>query len=1101
MNRASQTCKRSPAPRRSVHATLLGRLRLAALLLLWASMSLASPTLDSAYFESVDGVDDLPSRTVTALAHDRHGLLWIGTQRGLVRYDGYRFRPFSHRRDDPTSLAADFVQCLLVTRNGEIWVGSTSDGLSVFDPGREVFRRLRHDPALPEGLGAGSVWSLAEDAEGGVWVGSDSGLDRIHLRSRSQRAFRGAGAAGLQSGRILALAFAADGRLWVGGADGLQFLDPGSERFERLAGDAGFAGEMITVLRPSPAGLWVGTRGGGLWLLDPPSGARSRPQEPARELADSWVRSVEFGNDGALWAGTTGAGLFEIDARAHAVRRQLRNDPAIRSSLALDNIGALLRHESGLLWVGTWGSGVQRYNLNNEAFRVLRSTPSRAEALSHPDVRALVERGDGEWLIGTSGNGVDRWSASVGRIGGLRRGEGNPDPLADSAVLALAEAEDGSVWIGTRQAGVYRADASLRRLRQYAIEHGLPNNKVNRLWARSADEAWIGTDGGIARWRAGKIDLPDWAGLDGLRSPIGPMQPEGRDRLWVGARDGLWLLDLVAQTAVRFQHEPGRSDSLIHDKINGLLLDRQGRLWVDTADGLDRLLRVEDGRAHFERFDDVPGMAGEYFGGNLLEDAKGRIWSQWRVFDPLARQLHLLSRADGVDIGTAWAGSATRLRDGRLLFGGSDGLLQVEPDRFAAWNYRAPLVATALRIDGSSRPLGELVPALRVPSSSRSFAIDMSSLDYSAPQRARYAYRLHGFDADWIEADAGNRTVSYSNLWPGDYRLELRGSNRVGQFGAALIVPVSVLPAFWQTGAFAVAVAMLSALALWRLHSLRLRRVRQRNRDLSLLVEQRTADLRAQTEHLAAQNDELDAYAHSVAHDLKNPLTALIGAAALIEQGVGRLPPEALSASAASVNRSARKMTAIIDALLLLGSVRRSQDLQLSPLAMDLPVADALSRLAAQIAQREASVSAVEEWPLVRGYPPWVEQIWINLLGNALKYGGTRPRIEVLAESDAHAERCRFLCRDHGPGIPAAQRERLFRQFSRIDPSAAVEGHGLGLSIVKRMVDRMGGEVGCDETPGGGATFWFSLPRIDPVRSGAADRPAARAESAPLRRR
>jgi two-component system sensor histidine kinase/response regulator len=242
--------------------------------------------------------------------------------------------------------------------------------------------------------------------------------------------------------------------------------------------------------------------------------------------------------------------------------------------------------------------------------------------------------------------------------------------------------------------------------------------------------------------------------------------------------------------------------------------------------------------------------------------------------------------------------------------------------------------------------------------------------------------------------------------------------------------------------------------------------------------------LRQYTAELEARNEELDAFAHTAAHDLKNPLGLLIGYADILAMGQADLPPEDFDRYVQAIARNGRRMGRIIDELLLLASVRQAE-VDVEPLDMESIARESLQRLVDMVEEHQAAIIFPDAWPAALGYGPWIEEVWVNYLDNAIKYGGRPPRVELGAEElppsafPGEGERrrgmVRFWVRDNGPGLSPEEQARLFRPFTRLD-QAQTKGHGLGLSIVRRIVEKLGGEVGVESEEGKGSVFSFTLP-------------------------
>jgi len=251
-------------------------------------------------------------------------------------------------------------------------------------------------------------------------------------------------------------------------------------------------------------------------------------------------------------------------------------------------------------------------------------------------------------------------------------------------------------------------------------------------------------------------------------------------------------------------------------------------------------------------------------------------------------------------------------------------------------------------------------------------------------------------------------------------------------------------------------------------------------RRLQQQLEAANTALNQQNKVLQAQNEELDAFAHTVAHDLKNPLGMIIGYGDILSDYTCNLDEQG-EECVIQLQQAATKMNDILDALLLLASVRKRQEIPQQPLEMGAIVEEALSRLKNEIADQRAEITLPESWPNASGYAPWIEEVWFNYLSNGLKYGGDPandlPPHITLGYSHEEDGWLRFWVQDNGPGLIEAEQTRLFTPFERPE-QAQTGGYGLGLSIVRRIVKRLGGRVGVISAPGEGSTFYFELPAL-----------------------
>ena len=840
----------------------------------------ASTLFTESEFETLRDPEMIDNRSITALAQDTRGLIWIGTQEGLIRYDGYRFRKFAHKAGDPSSLVGNYVFSLTASADGRLWVGTFNDGISVFDPATERFENFRHDKDLPDSLSSGEVSAMASDAQGGMWIATGRGLDYLASGSKRFTHFRhDNNPHSLLSHKINSLLWDRLGHLWVGSRDGLQRLSRNRTKFETI-----ITGKSVQTLFQAPDGkIWLGTRDHGAAWLD----SAHQPQWlPLAQLSHPWIASIAQPNPNQIWLASLGGGIIIVSAKDGSVLQTLRHDPALSGSLALDLIKPMLRDRAGWLWVGTWGAGLQRVSANQSVISLVRHSVSRPRGLSHPDVSCILELDDGKLLIGTVGNGIDIFDRQRGQIGGYRASRGQSGALPDATIRALAQTGDGTVWVGTQRSGVVR---QLRGSTAWESVPGLPAVDANRLLASRDNSVWVGTGRGVARWRApapnqtanseqpvaksnpiGRFEpITDQHGK-ALQAHVNALVEDDQGRIWIGTYNGLWLYEPGSKGIITISADPSRSDALRSDSIAGLLFDSRRRLWVSTEKGLERLTSWDGKLARFEHVSAKLGQAERKIGGNLLEDQQGRIWTEGFVIDLARGRANPFTAADGFNLGSVWFGSYTKTRDGLLLYGGTKGIALIDPERFVSYNYAPPLVVTELDIKGKASAPGRLILPLAQTESNteadltllphqRNFAIGFSALDYSDPKKNQYQYRLQGYDKDWINTDSDHRTAAYGNLWPGLYTLQVRGSNRNGDWSAhELKISIRVLPVWWKTWWFGLLLLLLTCALIGWLVQVRTRYLRQRQRELKQLVDQRTSQLQRKRAQLLEANQELN---------------------------------------------------------------------------------------------------------------------------------------------------------------------------------------------------------------------------------------------------
>ncbi len=842
-------------PLRRLHGRIHHWLALCLLALALPAIAQTRPGLVS--FQRIAMPDNVPAHLTTALAQDARGFLWIGTQDGLVRYDGYAFKVYRHRPGDPASLGGSYVRSLLVSRDGRIWVGTISGGLAVLDPKTERFTQYRHDDKQAASLANDRIEAIAEDRQGRLWLGTDSGLDRFDPSGTSFDHFRHAdGKPGsLASDQLRALLFDRDGRLWVGSRGGLQRSkeDGSFEWIGPAAGDAdSLAGQNVNKLFQDREGrIWIGTstQGAAVWDGSGLQRLKPAPKGSQEGLSHFWIYGITQIQSGEVWVATFGGGIDVLDPKSLKVIDRLRSDGP--STIGSDRVGAVLVDRSGLAWVGSWGGGLSKHDPSTRAFRHLRHGPNTPDSPSHPAIVRSLEAADGRLWLGTNGNGIDVLSSEGHVLDHFRPNPKQADALSDGSVTCLAQGADGAVWVGTLDGTLHRQKPGQRQFERFDTSRGMPGGAIRTMAFDSSGALWTGSSGGMARIDAGSSKITRFA-----HNPDDPDSLSGREvealafakdgTLWVGTENGLNAFDTKSGKAVRILRDPARSDSLPDNWVPDLMIASDGRLWVATQGGVAILSKWDGKQAQFDVLGQrlrLPEKPVE----SLVEDAQGQVWLGGRVrVDPKQWKYRSYGPADGNEFRTYYIASRVRTHNGDLMFGSPEGLMIVRPSQLSEWTYQPQLAVSALRIEGTEQAGASTRTELQLDDTQRNLRLEFASLDLSGPQQLSYRYRLEGYDADWLLVDAGQRVAAYTGLPPGAYTLHIQGSNRSGQWSSnALAIPVNVTPAFHQTVWFRASMWLLGGLAIFALFRLRLRQLRLRSIRLERIVAERTADLEA----------------------------------------------------------------------------------------------------------------------------------------------------------------------------------------------------------------------------------------------------------------
>ena len=623
--------------------------------------------------------------------------------------------------------------------------------------------------------------------------------------------------------------------------------------------------------------MWVGTRSQGAFVIEPDS-VTATPLHRlvhggSRGLARAAIGSMAQAGPDDLWLGTDGDGILRVDTRRWQLRH-VRHQPRAATSLADNDIAALYRDRSGLVWVGT-DTGLSQHDAQQSAISTWLGGTDDGQGISHRNVPFVLPMPDGRVWLSVGDGGIDVVRPESGRVARMRPDASSPrSALPPGRVLCMVPAPSGEIYIGT-QRGLYKADAAGRVIRRLEVPG---RSSTASVWtmAMQGSRLWLGGLDGL--WAVDPLDrhrLQVAVHEDGTRlgeQRIVALLLADAGVLWVGTRSGLLRMDTATLSVVRPpQDGPGRI-GLPTGYVSSMLQDRRGRLWVASYGAGIRVMESSDTgtAAPVHRISSADGLP--HNGVNaIVMDTNGDVWAS--TDDGLARvaQDTLTARAfgasDGVGIPTYWSSAGAATADGHLLFGGDGGLTIVDPRRVSAARPAAPLVVTELRL-GDEAPLSGYPAAtaastpLTILPGRRSVLVEFAVLDYASPERNRYEYRLRGVDRDWVKSEPTRRIATYTNLPPGDHVLELRGAGAQGPWSDVLALPLHVRPSWYETTGFRAVLALALLALLAALVQARTLYLRRRQRVLETLVAERTTALEQRTLELQQSQQQLEKIAY-----------------------------------------------------------------------------------------------------------------------------------------------------------------------------------------------------------------------------------------------
>lgn len=1023
----------------------------------------------------------LSNNTVTTIFKDKFGFMWFGTLDGLNRFDGYTFKKFRNKINDPASLPENTITALEQDQLDQIWVG-TRLGVGILDSKTLHFSRITYQSGPAGALAPVPVDKvinvLKKDSSGNMMIGStDAGL-MIYYKSASfavEVPLLNAQKKQQWKYTVTALAILNNRSVWlVVDNIGLCRFLPGKNIVVPVSGPL----PLATRMKQGPDGnLWISTNG-GMFSFNTATSQLKHQVFTNKALDNIKVFDFYFDKTKTLWLATDGLGVGTVNIFGGGQCTLIQQQDA--GTLSSNSVYAIYEDSQSRKWIGTLRGGISVIDPNKNQFRTIVHQPyNKISLVSNFTFSFGEDAGHNIW-IGTDGSGISVWNRAQNTFTTFQHDDSNQQSLSSNRVSSIIKDKQNQVWVATFGGGVDIYDPGTHLFKNVPFQKNASSRKsVWKIYQDAGDKIWAtllrGEKAGVERGRLFYFDKAAGefvsAGFD-VKDDVLSMTDDGRGNLWLGSFKNL----------VRVNKQTGQSAVIQSNIAVRSLLVAHGTLFIGTHGKGLMTYELATGKIAF--YNENNGLPNNTI-LNIENDTKGNIWMS--TFNGLSKLKFATKKfenyyaSDGLQSNQFYFNAAGKLSSGELLFGGIKGFNIFHPDSIRRFYSFPDLLITQVSIENEDVNANNAyiknavniydIDKIRLPYDKAVLSMEYVALEYSLPEKIQYAYYLQGWDKSWNYVNNA-RVLNYSRLSEGNYTLHIKATNGYGVWNTKeKIVSITVLPPWFRSWwAYLLYMGIISASVYGYIY--------YHKKENQLHYEVKLANLKVEQEK--ELNEKKIAFFTNISHEFRTPLTLIANPIKELLQNNGK-NIDLIDLS--SVYRNARRLLGLVDRLLLF----RSTDNELTELKKEWVSLSDIAREVFSCFNNQAKAKQldyqlhIDQEILACIDREKMEIVLFNLLSNALKFTPDHGKVAMyMREVNDKVE---IEVHDSGHGISAETGDRLFEKFYREEATdrANQSGFGIGLFLAKKYVDIHNGHLSYTSAPGEGTVFKIELPGADAI--------------------